>query len=163
MVPEVIFQPTGLRVGLAVWPAFRHQVSLVQFVEEHITALRFFNGIINPNFTLRNKLIHVIVAAFGEVNVKYTPHQSPVDNPDAYAIFESLPEAFMNLARVRQLLSAVGESPDIPGPAAFLSFRAVGFNDGLSIRHPFCHQAVLNKEMLDEETAFVMMSFLINP
>jgi hypothetical protein len=103
------------------------------------------------------------MTAGSEVNVEPTPHHPAVDNPDTDAILQFLPEPLMYVMPVGQLLAALRQAPDISRAAAFLALGTVGLDERFRIALAGCHQPVFHKEVLDEEAAFVMLCFLVNP
>ena len=74
-----------------VVPTLRHQISLVQLMEQDKRTLRFCQVVVDPHFVLRNKLVHIVMSTFSEINIKYTSHKTPVDNPDTHRRFKFFP------------------------------------------------------------------------
>ena len=70
MAAGAVFDAAGIAVRLAVRPAGGHFAALVQLVEEDVAALLFLDAVVYPELVLRHELVHVIVAAGGEINVE---------------------------------------------------------------------------------------------
>jgi hypothetical protein len=56
-----------------------------------------------------------------------------------------------------------GGSPDIPRPPPLLPLLLVRFDNGLRIRPTRLHQAVLDKQVVDEKPPFIVLRFLVKP
>ena len=128
-----------------VGQSFRHAVSLVQLMQEHITSFLLDYIIINPNFIFWDKLIDLIMSAFRKINIKRTSHQSAVDQPDRNSIFQLLPHFFVHFFSIRKFLAKFGSFFQITGASAFFSFMFISFYYCIFIGHPVFHQAIFHQ------------------
>ena len=64
---------------------------------------------------------------------------------------------------IRKLLSLARCLSNVTGAATLLPLHPIGFDEGLVVRHPIRHQRVLDKQMIDEERALVVLRFLVDP
>ena len=91
MVTAPEFQVAGLIVRLAISPPFRHAVPFVQLVEQHKPPFILLNRIVDPNLTVRDEFVNVVMPPGGEVNIECASHQPSIHNPYAYTILQFLP------------------------------------------------------------------------
>ncbi len=108
VVPAVVFQAAGLGVSFVVRPALSHAVSFVKLMQQDKAALAFDDGIINPDLILGHELVNIVMAAFGKVDIEYAAHETPINNPDAYAVLQLLPEPLVHVFSIRQFLPVMG-------------------------------------------------------
>ena len=153
----------GLRVRLIVWNSIRHPIAFVQFMEQHKSSLLLRDRVVNPDFPCGHELIYVIVSPSSKIDIEDAAHESAVYNPNADAILQLLPKAFMGGAAIRELLSPTRCLCNVTGTAALLALLLICVDECLLVWHPFCHQPVFDKKMVYEKRSFIMYRFLVYP
>ncbi len=118
---------------LAVGQTACHAVALVELMQEDISALGLFYGIVDPDFILGYEFIDVIVAAGCKVDVKDAPDQTAVDDPNAKAAFKGLPQPLMHVLARRQLLAVMGHFPEIACAPPLLPLFSVSLDECLGV------------------------------
>jgi hypothetical protein len=91
MVAALEFHSAGLGVCFAVGHPFCHTIPFVQLVQQHKSPFFLLNSIVDPDLSLRNEFINMVMTTSCEVNIERASHQSAIHNPYAYAIFQLLP------------------------------------------------------------------------
>jgi len=91
MVAPREFQAAGLGVCFAVGQPFYHAISFVQLVQQHKPPFLLLNSIVDPDLTIRNEFINVVMTTGREVNVERASHQPAIHNPTTYTILQLLP------------------------------------------------------------------------
>src|ERR1700722_5091309 len=84
VTPVVEFEPARIRVRPIVVHPLGHEVALVQLVEEHECPLVLLHIIVDPYFVVRDVLVHVLVPAFGELDIEDAADEPALDDPDLY-------------------------------------------------------------------------------
>ena len=91
MMTAMEFQAAGIGVRFAVRHPFCHAIPFVQLVQQHEPPFLLDNGIVDPDLTLRNEFINVVMTTGREVNVERASHQPAIHNPYTYTTFQLLP------------------------------------------------------------------------
>ena len=127
VVTQVILKATGLRVGFIIVPSVCHTVSLVELMKQDKASFSFFNIIIYPDFIFRHKLINIIMTSRCKINIKNTPYQSSVDNPDGKTALEFFPQTDMHVFALGKILSVMSYLTEVAAPASLFAFLEIAF------------------------------------
>src|SRR4030042_1780198 len=82
MMTAIVFPAAGFSVSLVVTPAAGHKISLMKLMQQYIAPLWLYDSIINPDLIFRHEFVNIVMATFGKVDIKYTAHEAPINNPN---------------------------------------------------------------------------------
>jgi hypothetical protein len=70
---------------------------------------------------------------------------------------------FVNLLRIGQLSAVVGKLTNIAGSNSFSSLNLVRLFDCFGVGHALCHKTMLGQQVVNKESRFIPLSFMVNP